>query len=392
MNDMNKKSSAIFTPSGCLTGDALLLFVNGKLPDLDRALAHQHIDDCPLCNDAAEGLGMWLKETKPGDASVHEANDIQENDFPGASAKSNIHPDKSTGRMNTEFFTRTTAINDRIKQRLHSHALLKVTESRRLSYKPFVWLSAAASIVLFLGGFYVIWIQNQIDNEKLANERSQELALIESTSKFDTVTISLPVSGRVLALNEKKNKGSLLSVQSEEIDVPDDSEIFNHDNHDNTVTEISVLPESRAEEIAVVKEGTKTIQADEGYQGAAAKSAGTAMKKAEMEEDSRSVFTIVEHMPEFPGGESERIKFLAENIVYPVQASENGIQGSVFVSFIVKKDGHVSDIRIIKGIGGGCDEEALRVIKLMPPWRPGSQRGKNVDVQYTMPVSFKLSH
>jgi protein TonB len=107
-------------------------------------------------------------------------------------------------------------------------------------------------------------------------------------------------------------------------------------------------------------------------------------------EEAKPVFTIVEEMPSFPGGEAERNKFLAQNIVYPQQATENGIQGTVYVSFVVDSKGNVTDVKVLRGIGGGCDEEALRVVKMMPQWHPGKQNGKNVRVLFNMPIYFKL--
>jgi protein TonB len=107
-------------------------------------------------------------------------------------------------------------------------------------------------------------------------------------------------------------------------------------------------------------------------------------------EEAKPVFTIVEEMPSFPGGEAERNKFLAENIVYPQQATENGIQGTVYVSFVVDSKGNVTDVKVLRGIGGGCDEEALRVVKMMPQWHPGKQNGKLVRVLFNMPIYFKL--
>jgi protein TonB len=96
-------------------------------------------------------------------------------------------------------------------------------------------------------------------------------------------------------------------------------------------------------------------------------------------------------MPAFPGGDEARIRYLNENIKYPQMARESGIQGRVFVTFVVEKDGNVTDVRVLRGIGGGCDEEAVRVIKNMPSWNPGKQRGKAVRVQFNMPILFKLN-
>ncbi len=112
------------------------------------------------------------------------------------------------------------------------------------------------------------------------------------------------------------------------------------------------------------------------------------MPAEEVEEEE--IFTIVEQMPEFPGGEAELFKYLGNNIKYPTMAQDAGIQGVVFVTFVVEKNGEVTGARVLRGIGGGCDEEALRVVKSMPKWKPGEQRGKKVKVQYNVPVRFTL--
>jgi protein TonB len=107
-------------------------------------------------------------------------------------------------------------------------------------------------------------------------------------------------------------------------------------------------------------------------------------------EEKKETFIIAEEMPSYPGGETERQKFLGESIQYPQQALENGIHGTVYVQFVVDSKGNITDAKIMRGIGGGCDEEALRVIRMMPQWHPGKQNGKPVRVQYTMPVSFRI--
>lgn len=103
------------------------------------------------------------------------------------------------------------------------------------------------------------------------------------------------------------------------------------------------------------------------------------------------IFTVVEESPSFPGGDVARIQFLQQNIVYPQMARESGIQGTVYVTFVVERNGAVTDVRVLRGIGGGCDEEAVRVIKAMPKWNPGKQRGKPVRVQFNMPIKFTLA-
>ncbi len=104
----------------------------------------------------------------------------------------------------------------------------------------------------------------------------------------------------------------------------------------------------------------------------------------------QEIFKIVEEMPAFPGGEAKLMEYVAKNVKYPQIARETGVQGRVYVNFVVEPDGSVSNVSVLRGIGGGCDEEAIRVVKSMPKWKPGKQRGKAVRVSYMLPVNFKL--
>lgn len=102
------------------------------------------------------------------------------------------------------------------------------------------------------------------------------------------------------------------------------------------------------------------------------------------------IFTVVEEMPQFAGGESALLQYIAKSVKYPVIAAENGIQGRVICSFVINKDGKVVDATVVRGVDSSLDKEALRVINSMPAWKPGKQRGKSVRVKYTLPVTFRL--
>lgn len=106
--------------------------------------------------------------------------------------------------------------------------------------------------------------------------------------------------------------------------------------------------------------------------------------------ENDQVFVVVESMPEFPGGYEALMKYLQENLKYPALAKEMGIKGRVFLSFVVEKDGSVTDVRVLRGIGGGCDEEAIRVVESMPKWKQGLQRNQPVRVQFNLPIKFTL--
>lgn len=110
----------------------------------------------------------------------------------------------------------------------------------------------------------------------------------------------------------------------------------------------------------------------------------------EEEVAEEEIFTIVETNPGFPGGDKKMYEYLGKNMKYPPIARDNNIQGRVYVSFVVEKNGKITDVRVLRGIGGGCDEEAIRVVKSMPKWSAGKQRGKPVRVRFNLPILFKL--
>ena len=108
------------------------------------------------------------------------------------------------------------------------------------------------------------------------------------------------------------------------------------------------------------------------------------------DETATKVFDVVEQMPSFPGGDAALMSFLNKNIKYPVIAEENGIQGRVVATFVVERDGSITDVKVIKSVDPSLDKEAVRVLKSMPKWIPGKQNGQAVRVKYTVPVTFRL--
>ncbi len=112
---------------------------------------------------------------------------------------------------------------------------------------------------------------------------------------------------------------------------------------------------------------------------------------AKTEKQKGSVFVVVEEMPKYPGGVDAQVKFLTNNVKFPELARKEGVTGKVYVTFVIEKDGSVSNVRVIRGIGSGCDEEAIRVVKAMPKWIPGKQKGKTVRVQFNLPIVFNLN-
>jgi periplasmic protein TonB len=153
-------------------------------------------------------------------------------------------------------------------------------------------------------------------------------------------------------------------------------------------------PPPTVEKLEVAVAAEKTQEGDANAQEIiiapeqiAAPSKGTVVEAAPVEEQ---IFTVVEQQPEFPGGIAEMYKFLGKNIKYPSAASRANVTGKVFLTFVVNTDGSIQDVQVLKGLGFGTDEEAQRVVRTMPKWKPGKQSGRPVRVKYNLPINFQL--
>ena len=135
--------------------------------------------------------------------------------------------------------------------------------------------------------------------------------------------------------------------------------------------------------------GSFDVEGNDEEEGVVLKANEQAIDEAPKEEETK-VFDVVEQMPSFPGGDAELMKYLSTHIKYPVVAEENGIQGRVICTFVVERDGSITDVKVVKSVDPSLDKEAMRVLKSMPKWIPGKQNGSAVRVKYTVPVTFRL--
>ena len=149
---------------------------------------------------------------------------------------------------------------------------------------------------------------------------------------------------------------------------------------EEVVEEIPTIEEIKQHEVAAVEvEGPTEIVFDEP------------VEEVVVAEDENKIFTVVEQQPEFQGGYEAMMNFLKKNIRYPASARRMGVDGTVYVSFVVSKDGSISEVKVIRGLSADLDQEAVRVVSMMPPWRPGKQNGKPVFVRFVLPIKFKLN-
>lgn len=157
------------------------------------------------------------------------------------------------------------------------------------------------------------------------------------------------------------------------------------------IKRILIIPAALALTFAFAVNYTGNVRANNQIQKATTTTAADEiLLGASVAPQEEPVYTVVEEMPKFPGGQEALLKYMVANVKYPENARKNGVQGTVFISFVVKKDGQVSNAKVLRGVDEELDKEALRVVSEMPKWNPGKEKGKPVKVQFNLPVAFKL--
>ena len=257
-----------------------------------------------------------------------------------------------------------------------AYQLRKGTSGRNI--KSLLILVIAAALV---GGF-LAWkvIEQKQAEEQQAYMEAMELAKLQQQAKKEEKKKE-PVKPKIEPKKEipvapETQKFTAPVIKKDEL-VKEENQVKQMDKLDEKV---AVGTEN--------KEGVKdrTVEAVRSEIAVAAPPPPPAPKP----EVATKVFDVVEEMPSFPGGQGALMQYLASNIKYPVVAQENGVQGRVIVSFVVERDGSISDVKVARSVDPSLDREAQRVVKSMPRWSPGKQNGSTVRVKYTVPVVFRL--
>ena len=227
------------------------------------------------------------------------------------------------------------------------------------------------------GGIGGYSLANGITHSALKNRITMMTNKTSKSSHLLKLLALLPIVGVSLALNAETVTDYVYNNDEPQKQVPVKKGKQNATikNNGKTILQVVEAPDQKTEAEAPKSE-QKQYEATVTY---------------EIKEDSpQDVFDVVEKMPEFPGGVQELLGFLSKTIKYPAEAEKAGKQGRVIATFVVKKDGSISDARVVKSVDPLLDAEALRVINAMPAWTPGTQNGKPVNVKYTVPISFRL--
>lgn len=242
--------------------------------------------------------------------------------------------------------------------------------------------------------------KNSLQNNELEKTENTPLEK-EQTMQASEKT----VKGKVVDVNEKPLEGASVVVSGKAIGtVTDKDGVFNLDLNDASPIVISYVGFKSVklapdfEKLMSINLEPENIGIDKvvvvayGIQKKQESEAKDSNNEGNPNPSNKKIFTIVEQMPEFPGGAMALRRYIAQEVKYPVSAQEAGIQGNVFVSFVVNSFGAVSDVKVAKSVHPALDHEAIRVIYSMPKWKPGFQQGKAVDVAYTMPIEFILQY
>jgi protein TonB len=253
-----------------------------------------------------------------------------------------------------------------------AYQLRKDTGKRNV--KALVWVLIGIAII-FAVAYANLAIQNAM-KQNVAVETDVELSKLSQKKKEAKVERKEPVKVEVEQKVVEKVKSSVKFTAPEikkDDEVKPEDEIKSQDDLSKTNTAI----------------GTFDVKGNDEAEGEVLKAKEVVVDEKPKEEETK-VFDVVEQMPSFPGGDAELMKFLSTHIKYPVVAEENGIQGRVIATFVVERDGSISDVKVIKSVDPSLDKEAIRVLKSMPKWIPGKQNGAAVRVKYTVPVTFRL--
>jgi len=375
MTDKNKTYS-LFTPNGCLSLEAITRYQKTTLTPKELTEVEKHLSSCDLCKDAIEGMSLISDENKLN-VILSEINN---------NVRKQLDADKKTPKI--------------------------IAISKRFFYS-----GAAASIFILLGLlFYFQYYTNDKYRGELivVTQQIHEIPIPAEQKELidhEAIEIAEDLAKEPEKTNKDKTRGkdagpgqskrTHYKAPLDAMKIKDSGALAAYQDLDELSTPqvrkaidiTSTLPaEYYLESITVTENddlhneslfalsGSKTSH-QPGKSGK-----GTRMEKA----SSNHFFQVVDKMAEFPGGKEAMSQFLYSNLTYPKEAKKSGLEGIVLVSFIIEKNGNLSNITVLHGIGGGCEEEAIRVISLMPKWSPAITEGKEERVLFKLPIRFKL--
>jgi TonB family protein len=420
----NKKPTyQLFNPSGCLTQKALLRYLNSGLSQIEIDQVHKHLDECELCRDAIDGVELTKDKAKLRETMAGLNRDLKEKLENVVSAK----PHKTVFLKNRWLFLGAAAsviillgllfflTNMIDADNVNSTAQEIKTENRPVPPMPIADQQSNGSKNVIKFSEETATIEKEVeDANKVSQKAEPEIPEKEEGSTLsdrkDKITpmkiqkLSDSVTERLLMeemIDSDQEGIQPLTPAENDLATTEPLEYFLgevvvYDNtFDNmTLEEVVVkqesysLGKSRASRATKknTAQGKNEIAMRDEPQAATSQKDSSTIKRAENEH----FFTLVDQMPQFPGGTDALMTYLSNHIQYPADAARMNIQGTVLISFIIEKDGSIASAKVIRGIGGGCDEEALRVIQSMPQWKPALKDNKPMRVLFNLPITFRM--
>ena len=405
----SKNTYGLFNPSGCLTQDTLLRYTKAEVTNDELESIQMHLNNCEFCRDAVEGL-----------ASVQHVDQLTENIDTLKNDLKKKFDDRSPKQP-----AKTIQIRGRI-----------------------AWIGAAASLIILIGFLYFLTdqvvikqpqtaeeisignetvppmpkaknqVNHQADDQSVETEEVSGMGSAKNVSEIPgkEKTNTLETANEDISLPKRNGKLTPMKIQKPQISSADTQILKqlaeeSEAQMETATSEAAIASTQPVEyylgEVIVYNQEFEGIYLDEAVvqdkaiRSAPKSAANSVMIKTEsassekkspntQRNENEHFFTVVDQMPQFPGGQEMLQRYLSENIQYPAKAARLDIQGTVVISFIVEKDGLITNAKIIRGIGGGCDEEALRVILSMPAWQPALKEGKPMQAIFSLPIKFRL--
>jgi protein TonB len=252
------------------------------------------------------------------------------------------------------------------------------TQTGKRNLKAIITIAILAALCIVL--FYIKAGYDAYQAAHAKNENVTELSALNQPKKKEAkVERKVQVEEKKEVVKEVKSSIKFTApVIKKDAEVKPEEEMKTQDQIMQTNTAIGALDVKGNSDQGEILKVTQRVETEP---------VKTEAPKPEVE---NKVFDVVEQMPSFPGGQSALMQFLQSNVKYPVVAQENGVQGRVVVSFVVERDGSITDVQVVRSVDPSLDREAQRVVRSMPKWIPGKQNGQAVRVKYNVPVSFRL--
>ncbi len=424
----------LFTNSGCLTTEALKGYNDGALSNLEKDQVQGHLDTCELCSDAMEGLQLM---TEPGklDSIVAEINENLKDTLPDSGNSKSVKFNKqnrfyyiaaaaSVAILMGFYFYLQNEFIDESEVRSISQAVdldeksippMPVARSQKNISKPEGNLQQNPKKEKP--------IQKEKPKKKIEKEKTIQVAEVEQSLDQDNEDEAIAYVQPLKAVRASEDIPRSLGSQGRVTNIEENIELEEYvvvDIASNQPLEYYIggviVYDHAYEQAESASFSTKTgVMSRKSVSSQKMNSAPQVVMSESKKEKDRNpskdeisaqqnsfenepeltdenhFFSLGNEVPQFPGGYEALIEFLKSNLNYPKDAKQRGLQGQVVISFIIEENGEVSSAKIIHGIGGGCDDEALRVIELMPSWQPAYKDGSPIRVLFNMPITFKLN-